>query len=301
MKAHEFVTEKKKRKKRRARWAAYGPGPYGGYGYAVGYSGSDGGGGDGGGGGESIEFDEGIKDTLWNLGISAAIAAGGIGGMTIKQALTSPNIPTETKIEIIQQANLKKDDIPKLIAAVKQQAPAVKTNKQINVKPITGHPNELVLKKVAMAAGIKGTELAAFLAQCAHESHDFKTMREYGGSLDFRKYDPKYNRAKAKTLGNTTVGDGARYKGRGFIQLTGRYNYKRAGEALNLPLEKRPELVEKPEIAAKVAVWFWQHRVQPNVDNFSDVNAVTKPINPKMNGLQDRKENFKNYMQVAMR
>jgi hypothetical protein len=53
MRAFEFITEAK-RKKRRPRWAAYGPGPYGGYGYAVGYSG-DSGASDGGGGGESIE------------------------------------------------------------------------------------------------------------------------------------------------------------------------------------------------------------------------------------------------------
>ena len=57
MRAHEFITEKKKRKKK-PRWAAYGPGPYGGYGYATGYSGDGGSGGDGGGGGgESIEHE----------------------------------------------------------------------------------------------------------------------------------------------------------------------------------------------------------------------------------------------------
>lgn len=309
MKASEFVTEKKKRRKRKPRWAAYGPGPYGGYGFATGYSGDGGGApaGDGGGaGGESIEFDEGIKDTLWNLGISAAIAAGGVGAMTIKQALTSPSIPTETKIEIIQQAKLKKDDIPKLIAAVKQETPkqaAAKpapVKKKIDVKAVTDNPLEKVLLKTAKAAGIHGAELAAFMAQCAHETMDFKSLKEFGGSLDFRKYDPKYAPKKAKALGNKKVGDGARYKGRGYIQLTGRYNYKKAGDELGLPLEKHPELVEKPEVAAKVAVWFWQHRVQPNVDNFNDVNAVTKPINPSMNGLQDRKQNFKDYMQVAM-
>ena len=53
MRAHEFIVERKK--KRRPRWAAYGPGPYGGYGYATGYSGD--GGGEGGGGGESIEHE----------------------------------------------------------------------------------------------------------------------------------------------------------------------------------------------------------------------------------------------------
>ena len=60
-------------------------------------------------------------------------------------------------------------------------------------------------------------------------------------------------------------------------------------------------MVEDPKIAAQVAVWFWKHRVQPNVDNFNDVNAVTKMINPAMRGLEDRTDNFKNYMQVAMR
>jgi hypothetical protein len=56
MRAHEFITERK-RKKRRPRWAAYGPGPYGGYGFYAGYSGDSSSGGDAGGGGESIEHE----------------------------------------------------------------------------------------------------------------------------------------------------------------------------------------------------------------------------------------------------
>jgi len=168
--------------------------------------------------------------------------------------------------------------------------------KQIKVdtsKTLTGTSHEAILTRTARAEGIiDPTELAALLAQAAHESHDFKSMVEYGGGLDFRKYDPKYAPKKARALGNTKVGDGARYKGRGYIQLTGRYNYKRAGQALGLPLEEKPELAEKPEVAAKIAVWFWKNKVQPKVDNFNDVRAVTKPINPGLNGLEDRKEAF---------
>jgi len=286
MRAHEFVTEKKKRKKRKPRWAAYGPGPYGGYGFATGYSGAVGG--DGGGAvGESV--DEGWKDKLAGLGIAGAIAAGGAGGMAVKSALTSP----DNNPSISQQADNTGQRVSgKVVDATKQLK--VDAN-AVPKQSVTGSPHEKLLIKAAVAAGIKGEELAQFLAQCAHETMDFKRMVEFGGSLDFRKYDPKYAPKKAKALGNKKVGDGARFKGRGYIQLTGRYNYKRAGQALGLPLEAKPELVEKPEVAAKVAVWFWQNRVQPKVDDFYDTKAATKPINPGLKGLEDRKEKFKDF------
>ena len=112
-------------------------------------------------------------------------------------------------------------------------------------------------------------------------------------------YDILGNPAKAKVLGNLRPGDGERYKGRGYIQLTGHENYRNAGKALGLPLEQKPELAERPEIAAKIAVWFWQNRVKPQVDNFADTAQATKPINPAMKGLQDRKDKFAG-MKVAM-
>ena len=170
-------------------------------------------------------------------------------------------------------------------------APAAKT-----VAPITGSKAEQLLMNTAVRSGITGTELAAFMAQMAHESDNFKSMKEYGGSLDFRKYDPKYAPKKAKTLGNKYAGDGNRFKGRGFIQITGRYNYRIASKAIGVDLVKNPKLAEDPAVAAKIAVWYWKLRVQPNVTNWNDVEAVTKPINPGMRGLEDRKENFADYI-----
>lgn len=161
-------------------------------------------------------------------------------------------------------------------------------------------PTAQILKKTAMASGLRGVELAQFMAQCAHETLDFSRLSEIGGSLDFRKYDPKHAPKKARALGNKLPGDGARYKGRGFIQLTGRDNYRRAGQALSLPLEQKPELAENPEVAAKIAVWFWKERVRPNVDNFADTQQATQPINPGLRGLQDRHKKFQ-ALQVAMR
>ena len=155
------------------------------------------------------------------------------------------------------------------------------------------------LRAVAMASGIKGTELAQFLAQCAHETANFASMEERGTPAYFTKKYEK-NPRKAKILGNKVKGDGERYKGRGYIQLTGRDNYTRAGAALGLPLAQQPELAARPDVAAKVAVWYWKNRVAPKIKDFSNTAAVTKKINPASKGLQSRKDQFKSY-QVAQR
>jgi putative chitinase len=156
---------------------------------------------------------------------------------------------------------------------------------------------ESALSRIAQAAGIKGVELAQFLAQCAHETGNFLHLEELGGNRYLAQYDPAVNPAKAKALGNTEAGDGAKYKGRGFIQITGKANYAKAGQALGIDLVNNPELAAKPDVAAKVAVWYWQNRVQPRVQDFSDTRGVTKQINPGLKGLADRQSNFKDYQQ----
>jgi predicted chitinase len=234
-------------------------------------------------GGLSVQED--WKDWVGGAAIGAAVATGGPAAYDAYKAKQTEKEPAVAVAKADDRNNFKKG----LDQIAKDAVPK---------KSVTGSPHEKFLTQSAIAAGITGEELAQFLAQTAHESHNFKSMVEYGGSLDFRKYDPKYAPRKAKELGNKKVGDGARYKGRGYIQLTGRYNYKRAGEALGLPLEQKPELVEKPEVAAKVAVWFWQNRVQPRVDNFGDTRASTKPINSGLKGLQDRKDKFQDFKAV---
>jgi predicted chitinase len=181
-----------------------------------------------------------------------------------------------------------------------QPKPAItQQSNQTDVAAITRtllKPEAKILVQTARAAGLRGKELAQFVAQCAHETANFSSLKELGGRLDFKKYDPKFNPRKAKMLGNKQVGDGAKYHGRGYIQLTGRDNYKRAGLALGLPLEEQPELVERPDIAAKVAVWFWQNQVAPRVSNFGDTAQVTKPINSGLKGLDDRHNKFASIM-----
>jgi predicted chitinase len=230
------------------------------------------------------DVDEGWKDWVAGAAMGAAsLGAAGNADASVKHKdLSKPAIHQSVK---------KKE--------IKPIAPPTASKKEL-AKSVTGNSHEVYLKKAAEKAGIQGQELVAFLSQCAHETLDFKHMKEIGGSLDFRKYDPKYAPKKAKQLGNKQVGDGAKYKGRGYIQLTGRDNYKKAGQALGLPLEQKPELVEKPEVAAKVAVWYWKTRVANKVDSFKDTQNVTKNINPGLKHLDQRKEKQQAF-QIAMR
>ena len=179
--------------------------------------------------------------------------------------------------------------------------PAKKPEVAYNV--LSNNPNnEIAMLKAAKKAGIKGPELAQFMAQMKHESWDFERLKEkpQPGVKGYfaKKYDPKFAPKTAKILGNKHIGDGERYHGRGFVQLTGRDNYRMAGQALGIDLLNHPELASKPDIAAQIAVWYWNTRVKPYVNNFADTRAVTQKINPAARGLEDRHENFKDYMRI---
>jgi len=190
--------------------------------------------------------------------------------------------------------------------AMKQPTPtpAVQQVQQKQFVPLSNNPqNEIALLKTAKASGLKGAELAQFMAQTKHESWDFNRLKEkpQPGVKGYfnKKYDIKHSPKTARILGNKKVGDGERYHGRGFIQLTGRDNYRMAGEALGLDLLNNPELAAKPEVASKIAIWYWNSRVKPNVQNFNDTSAVTRKINPAGKGLEDRQSNFKDYLRMV--
>ena len=153
------------------------------------------------------------------------------------------------------------------------------------------------LKQAAESAGLQGTELAQFLAQCAHETANFKRMSEIGTPTYFVK---KYENPRAKKiLGNKQAGDGPRFKGRGYIQLTGRDNYTRAGQALNIPLAQYPDLAARPDVAAKVAVWYWKNRVATKVNDFTNTQATSHAINPRGRHADRRQVKFNQYRQSA--
>lgn len=143
---------------------------------------------------------------------------------------------------------------------------------------------------VAMVGGLINTRFrqASFLAQIGHESGSLVYTKELGGASYFAKYDGR------KDLGNTQTGDGARFCGRGLIQVTGRANYAKCSQALfgDDRLLKNPELLEQPDWAAKSAVWYWSTRnlnALADQDRFTD---ITRSINGGTNGLEDRKARY---------
>ncbi len=121
---------------------------------------------------------------------------------------------------------------------------------------------------------------AAFLAQLAHESGHLRWFEElrngamYEGRLD---------------LGNVRHGDGTRFKGRGPIQLTGRTNYRQAGRALKLPLEKKPKLAAQADIGLRIAAWFWRSRGLNALADQGRFDDITLAINGGRNGQADRR------------
>ncbi len=124
---------------------------------------------------------------------------------------------------------------------------------------------------------------AHFLAQIGHESGELRFKEEIASG---RAYEGR------RDLGNTQTGDGARYKGRGLIQLTGRANYneyQRLNRFGSQVLEEPDKVAANPNLCVDVAGWYWESR---NINSFAerdDLERVTRIINGGLNGLAHRR------------
>ncbi len=124
--------------------------------------------------------------------------------------------------------------------------------------------------------------ISAFVAQLGHESGGLQFMEELasGRAYEFRK-----------DLGNIYKGDGVRFKGRGAIQITGRYNYTQISQYLRQDFISNPHLLAQIPYAILSAGWYWYSR---NLNPIADKNTldsfrlITRKINGGFNGLEDR-------------
>jgi len=94
-----------------------------------------------------------------------------------------------------------------------------------------------------------------------------------------------------RDLGNTQPGDGRRFKGRGLMQLTGRANYAKYGQAIGQDLvtnEHWKQVADDPNLAVDVACWYWETRNLNQYADQDDITTITRRINGGLNGLEDR-------------
>jgi len=162
--------------------------------------------------------------------------------------------------------------------------------------------------------------VAAFLAQCAHESGGFRAIKE---NLNYKaaslcKVWPRYfpnmdvanayaqqpekiaNRAYANRMGNgpEESGDGWKFCGRGLIQLTGKDNYSRYAQSTEQSLDEASEHLTTFEGCVQSAAWFWEaNNLNQFADN-GDILTMTKRINGGTLGLEDRQKHYAHAIHV---
>jgi len=162
--------------------------------------------------------------------------------------------------------------------------------------------------------------IAAFIAQCAHESGGFRFLKE---NLNYKaeslmKTFPKYfsdrdtanayakqpakiaNRVYGNRMGNgdEASGDGFKYCGRGLIQLTGKSNYSWFAASLEISPEEASAYLETFEGAAQSACWFWESNNLNVEADAGDIKKMTKKINGGYIGLDDRVKHYEHALHI---
>ncbi len=194
----------------------------------------------------------------------------------------------------------------------------------LKLEKLRGHVPDAVIAQIPDTAAKFGINtplrLAHFLAQCGHESGGFKVVNENlnysakGLNGIFKKYFPTMQLAEAyqrnpqkiankvysSRMGNGSEasGDGYKFRGRGYIQLTGRDNYTAFGKAINEDIPNNPDLVATKYPLASAAWFFTKNGLHKMADQGATdqvVTQITKRVNGGTIGLPDRIKHFKEY------
>jgi putative chitinase len=149
---------------------------------------------------------------------------------------------------------------------------------------------------------------ACFIGQTMHESGGFKFLKEnlnYSAAALMRTWPSRFpnidtaekyernpekiaNKVYGGRMGNTEEGDGAKYIGRGLIQLTGKENYANCGLGLGVDLLGNPDWLSNPKYAVMSAGWFWNKKNLNQYADTMDIETMTKRINGGSIGIADR-------------
>jgi putative chitinase len=184
----------------------------------------------------------------------------------------------------------------KLYAIYKRGALGQKSQDRLKARIEEAYP--WLIKAMAKYEINTPIRIAAFLAQIGHESGALKFRKEIWGPTPAQlRYEFR------RDLGNLRPGDGERYKGRGYIQVTGFLNYKRIASALNIDCVRNPSLLETVEYSALTAAYFWHaNKLNAFADalltNDKAFERLTRAINGGLNGLPDRLGYFQDALEV---
>ena len=268
---------------------------------------------------------ENVKLMQEKLGISPAVTNFGpkteeaVKAFQTKHGLTPDGIVGDKTWGMIMGESVAV--VPKPVVSTPISTPSVSGLKLDKLK---GHVPQVVIDSIPEVATKFGINtplrVAHFLAQCGHESGGFRLTKENlnysakGLMGIFKKYFPTealakaYERQPAKIankvysnrMGNGTEasGDGAKFCGRGYIQLTGKENYTAFGKSIGVDVCANPELVAS-QYALASAAWFFSknglHKIADEGASDAVVTKITKRVNGGTIGLPDRIKHFKEY------
>lgn len=163
--------------------------------------------------------------------------------------------------------------------------------------------------------------VAGFIAQCAHESNNFRTLEEnlnysadalerifprhFSGAgrnaWDYHRQPEKIANiiyANRMDNGSPESGDGWRFRGRGIIQITGRYNYTQFADSIGISLDDAIEYIKTEKGALDSACWFWDRNNLNHFADAQDIVGMTRRINGGTIGLNHREELYDTALRV---
>lgn len=261
---------------------------------------------------------EDVKKLQTKLGLASDGIFGAMTETAVKKWQTSNNLPSTGIVD--------DNTWNKMFNNIVKTESKVSPTTSMDISKLKGHVPDTVLNEIPSVMDKfkinTPLRLSHFLAQCGHESGNFKSIREnlnyskerlkqifpkyFPGNLS-ESYDRNPEKIASKVYGNRMgngdefTKEGYIFRGRGYIQLTGKDNYKSFGQAINENLLTDPDLVATKYPLLSAAWFFSKNKINEIADKGSSddvVKQVTKKVNGGHIGIEDRIEHFKKFLKL---
>jgi putative chitinase len=270
------------------------------------------------------DFNDNVKKLQSKLGVEPIGNFGPKTEEAVKAWQAKNGLTADGIVGPATWAKIMGESTPAVAPVVAQPSTPAPQVAGLKLNKLVGHVPQVVIDSIPEVASKFGINtplrVAHFLAQCGHESGGFRLTQENlnysakGLNGIFRKYFPTeaaaapYNRNPQKIAnkvysnrmgnGSEASGDGYKFRGRGYIQLTGRDNYTAFGKSIGVDIPSTPDLVAS-KYALASAAWFFSknglHKIADEGASDVVVTKITKRVNGGTIGLPDRIKHFKEY------